>query len=210
MVEGAWAATNFLRRKRSLWSDAPSTTFRSLRELQAVPLPAIAGEEKIDSRSRAALFVRAPSFAASHCKKGSTKSMIPKSVHGFRIRSCPKRGRSAERRGVDSAGPPTSVAARLAFVAARAPFRDALASRRSTAVLAKGFHPWLSPVPRFMGADKRSAPRAASSWQTGVWPAGRVSEPPARSLRNRARAPLSLHLQDRIQNVPLRERDALF
>ena len=49
-----------------------------------------------------------------------------------------------------------------------------LAFRSSTAALAKGFHPWLGPVPRFMVADNRSAPRAASSWQTGVV-AGRAS-----------------------------------
>jgi hypothetical protein len=163
------------------------------------------------THSRAALFVRAPSFAASHCKK-DPQSMIPKSVHGFRIRSCsPKRG--AERRkarGRFRGAADKRCRLFVAFVAARAPLGDALASRRSTAALAKGFRPWLSPVPRFMVADNRSAPRAASSWQTGVWPAGRVSEPPERSLRNRARAPLSLHLQDRIRNVPLRERDGLF
>jgi len=38
------------------------------------------------------------------------------------------------------------------------------------------------------------------------WPAGRVSEPPERSLRNRVQAPRSLHLQDRIRNVPFDER----
>ena len=53
--------------------------------------------------------------------------------------------------------------------------RNALASRRSTAALARGLEsPRLSPVPRFMVADNRSAPRAASSWQTGDG-AGRAS-----------------------------------
>src|ERR1700683_760058 len=163
------------------------------------------------THSRAALFCsrpelcgkplqeRPPEHDPEKCSRFSDQIMLPKG------------GQSAERRGVDSAGPPTSVAACSLRSSRRAPrLEDALASRRSTAALAKGFRPWLSPVPRFMVADNRSAPRAASSWQTGVWPAGRVSEPPERNLRNRARAPLSLHLQDRIRNVPLRERDVLF
>jgi hypothetical protein len=142
---------------------------------------------------------RPPEHDPEKCSRFSDQIMLPK-------KGAERRKARGRFRG------PADKRCRLfvAFVAARAPLGDALASRRSTAALAKGFRPWLSPVPRFMVADNRSAPRAASSWQTGVWPAGRVSEPPERSLRNRARAPLSLHLQDRIRNVPLRERDGLF
>ncbi len=111
-------------------------------------------------RSRAALFVRAPRFAVR--------------LHETRL---PKGRRSAERRGVDSAVPARQADERLALrvLAARVPLGDALASRRSTAALARGLEsPRLSPVPRFMVADNRSAPRAASSWQTGDV-AGRAS-----------------------------------
>src|ERR1700689_4514180 len=47
---------NFLQRKRSSGSSAPSTTFRSLRELQWSPSPAIAGAER-----RSALATRSAS-----------------------------------------------------------------------------------------------------------------------------------------------------
>ncbi len=77
------------------------------------------------SLSRCAFLLAPRALRQATARKTPAKSMIPKSVHGFppsrsplrrakegRIRSCSlKRGRSAERRGVDSAGPPTSVAA---------------------------------------------------------------------------------------------------
>jgi hypothetical protein len=77
---------------------------------------------------------------------------------------------------VDSAGPPTSDYALPCVHRGARPFlRIALAFRRSTAALARGLESLrLSPVPRFMVADNRSAPRAASSWQTGDV-AGRAS-----------------------------------
>jgi hypothetical protein len=164
-----------------------------------------------DAFSRCA-FLFAPRALQQATARKTPRARSRKVFTVFGSDHAPQKGRrSAERRGVDSAGPPTSVAACSLRSSRRASLLgDALASRRSTAALAKGFRPWLSPVPRFMVADNRSAPRAASSWQTGVWPGGRVSEPPERNLRNRARAPLSLHLQDRIRNVPLRERDGLF
>jgi hypothetical protein len=57
-----------------------------------------------------------------------------------------------------------------AVIRLRAPSPFGAPSRLSP----KAFQPRLSPVPRFMVADNRSAPRAASSWQTGVV-AGRAS-----------------------------------
>ena len=94
--------------------------------------------------------------------------------------------------------------------ARRAPCAQARSPFGAPPRLSPSFQAWLSPVPRFMVADNRSAPRAASSWQTGqssqteVWPAGRVSEPPERSLRNRARAPRPLRSSDRIRKASLR------
>jgi hypothetical protein len=50
---------------------------------------------------------------------------------------------------------------------------------------------WLSPVPRFMGGDNRSAPRAASSSQTGVV-AGRAGFRTARTRYAKPRAGTAL------------------
>ncbi len=100
--------------------------------------------------------------------------------------SCPNKIRGAERRQARSPDPQPALrmsAPEPAAGAARAtnvsryrghPLAGALAFRRSVAALAKTSRPRLSPVPRFMVADNRSAPRAASSWQTGVV-AGRAS-----------------------------------
>jgi hypothetical protein len=90
----------------------------------------------------------------------------------------------------------------------RGPFGP-LASRRSTAALAKTLRPWLSPVPRFMVADNRSAPRAASSWRTCVV-AGRAS---FRTARGRGYEPHPGHRSRSINrpspvDVPSNERDA--
>jgi hypothetical protein len=87
----------------------------------------------------------------------------------------PNKG-EAERRKARGIGRVRAQAKRrLCCAMRRAPSSDALAFRRSTAALANGLESrWLSPVPRFMVADNRSAPRAASSWQTGDV-AGRAS-----------------------------------
>ena len=76
--------------------------------------------------------------------------------------------------------------------------RDALASRRSTAALAKTVTPWLNPGPRFLelpGANGRTLPgaSAASTSQTGR-SAGRYDarSRPGAGLRDRARGPHSL------------------
>jgi len=50
----------------------------------------------------------------------------------------------------------------------------------------------LSPVSRFMVADNRSAPRAASSWQTRVGGPGEFPNRPRMELRAPSRAPLPL------------------
>ena len=77
--------------------------------------------------------------------------------------------------GVDTAGPPTSVAACLCVHRGA---RRSLQTRSPSGALPRlsprAFGLWLSPVPRFMAADKRSTARAASSWRTGVV-AGRAS-----------------------------------
>jgi hypothetical protein len=82
-----------------------------------------------------------------------------------------------------------------------------------------GAPPRRSPKPRGLGSV-----RSRASWQRtndplpgqpapggpASWPAGRVSEPPERGVRNRARAPRSLHRQDRIRTVPFDERAEVF
>jgi hypothetical protein len=103
--------------------------------------------------------------------------------------------RSAERRGGRYRGPAKQALPPVfAFIAARAPFgrRARLpALYRGSRQRPRGLR--LSPVPRFMVADNRSAPRAASSWRTGVV-AGRASFRTASRTRLRTppRAPLPL------------------
>jgi len=59
VVEGASAWTIILPRKRSADINAPSTTLRSLRELQVVPLPRFAGAEVSKSVLAMRLSIRA-------------------------------------------------------------------------------------------------------------------------------------------------------
>jgi hypothetical protein len=90
--------------------------------------------------------------------------------------------REAERRKARIERPLRAIRALpLGGVAARAP----LGRRARLPALYRGsrqrpFGLRLSPVPRFMVADNRSAPRAASSWQTGDG-AGRASFRTART-----------------------------
>jgi hypothetical protein len=61
----------------------------------------------------------------------------------------------------------------------------------------------LSETERRLSALLQRAPRGPV-----VIPDGQGPKPPECSLRNRTQAPRSLHLQDRIRNVPLDERTA--
>jgi hypothetical protein len=109
--------------------------------------------------------------------------------------------RSAERRGGRYRGPADQrcrsslrSSRRALLLGTRSPSG---ALPRLSPNLAKTSRPWLSwlsPVPRFMVADNRSAPRAASSWRTCVV-AGRASFRTASRtrLRTPSRAPLPLH-----------------
>ncbi len=115
--------------------------------------------------------------------------------------------RSAERRGGRYRGPADRRCRPcFAFVAARAAFggRARLSalyrgSRQSLTALAQS-----GPALHGRGQPIRSP---GSQLLAGrLSPAGRLSEPPERALRNRARAPRSLHLQDPIRNVPCDER----
>jgi len=143
---------------------------------------------KTRSRSRAALFVRAPSFSASH------ESFAPEQIKGRRSadRRRPAAHRTDARAGhrtIRVRTAPNGCGARLALRRARlsAPRRG---SRQSLAALAQS-GPALHGSAN--GGVVPSAARAASSWQTGVV-AGRASFRTASRTRLRApsRAPLPL------------------
>jgi hypothetical protein len=136
----------------------------------------------LSRRQKHTAAVPAARFDCARALSNSTRSP-PEQIKG-----------EAERRTAHptmSASAQPSVAACLRGRGARALSGDALAFRRSTAALAKALRPWLSPVPRFMVADNRSAPRAASSWQTGDV-AGRASFRTARTRSAKPRAGTAL------------------
>ncbi len=158
-------------RDETLSTKAKRRVRRPLHHASRGPPPPLSRRaENITLRSRAALFVCAPSFA-----------------NGFTKRASPRGRRSAERRVLRDH---SALSQRCRWAGSwRAPLlADALAFRRSTAALAKTFRRWLSPVPRFMAAPTDvtpSATRAASSSQTGVG-AGRAG---FRTARERSYEP---------------------
>jgi len=120
-----------------------------------------------------------PSFAARHESFASRTKKGGGAPNGAPLVSAPHCRRCR---------PFCGVAARALIGRARLP-----ALHRGSCQKPRG--PWLSPVPRFMVADNRSAPRAASSWQTGDV-AGRASFRTARAWSAKPRtgtalAPLS-------------------
>jgi hypothetical protein len=80
------------------------------------------------------------------------------------------------------------------------------------------FIPRLGSGPRFLESPDPngrtlSGTSAASTWQTGIRPAGRCPEPPGNGLRDRPREPHLLHLLGRTRNVPFDEQaltDAMY
>ena len=147
---------NSPKRQRSSASCAPSTTVRSLRELQWSPSPA--------SRGR---MVRAASFSrrtrARVLPTKATKLLPPKN----------KGRRSAEKAQLSRGASPRIGCCHPNALRARPRVqRDALAFRRSTAALAEALTPQLNSGPRFLeppGANGRTLPgaSAASSSRTG-------------------------------------------
>ncbi len=85
----------------------------------------------------------------------------------------------------------------------------ALAFRRSAAALAKALTPRLSSRPALHGTrngiDRSSSGQRAPRGPVVV-PAGRGPGAARGGLQNRARAPRSLHISDRIRNAPFGER----
>jgi hypothetical protein len=122
-------------------------------------------------------------FAPEACFTKATKALPPIKGGG-----APKGARVVAALAL----PKRRAACVCAYRGARPLSGDTLAFRRSTAALAKTSRSWLSPVPRFMVADTRSAPRAASSWQTGVCRPGEFPNRPRMKLRAPSRAPLPL------------------
>jgi hypothetical protein len=123
------------------------------------------------------------------CLRFSDQIMLPK-----------KGGGAPKGAGVDTAGPPTSVAARLAIIAARAPFGNALAFRRSTAALAKprqNLSALAQSAQSGPALHGRGQPiRAPGSQLLADLRRGRPGEFPNRlgkGLRTPSRAPLPLH-----------------
>src|SRR6202044_2831489 len=98
-VEGAPDSTKLLRRKRNVEARAPSTTVRSLRELQWSPSPAIAGAEGASDR------VLAAPFAPEVCSKNESNCCFASEQKGRR---------SAGRRSTGAASSDAARALRLA------------------------------------------------------------------------------------------------
>ena len=112
---------NLLQRKRSSDSGAPSTTVRSLRELQWSPSPAIAGAEG------ASALILAAHSASEFCRPKPPIFCLQKN----------KGRRSAEKAQLSRrASPRIGCCHPLALRALPRVQRDALAFRRSTAALA--------------------------------------------------------------------------
>ena len=128
-----------------------------------------------------------PSFA-KRVRTALHETVPPKKIRGggapIGAYSRDRTGASDERirnpRPVRRAPRTIRVTANHPLCGARSPF--GAPSRLSPRFL----RPRLSPVPRFMVADNRSAPRAASSWQTGVV-AGRADFRTARGQAYEAR-----------------------
>ena len=164
MVEGARAATKLFRRKRSVESDAPSTTLR------VVPLPRYRGGGR-------------HSFPFSRC----AFCLRPELCQRFHETGLPKR--EAERRKARTERPLRAIAALPlgGFVA-----RAAFGGRARLPALYRGSRQRplglrLSPVPRFMAAPTdllRPPPGQRAPRRPASGPAGRVSEPPANGVTN--------------------------
>jgi hypothetical protein len=75
VVEGALDSTKLFRRKRNVEASAPSTTVRSLRELQWSPSPAIAGADGASDLVLATHDFR-PSFAKAIAKNALLRTNV--------------------------------------------------------------------------------------------------------------------------------------
>jgi hypothetical protein len=159
MVEGVRASTKLFRRKRCVESDAPSTIL--LRRM--VPRPRYRGGGKntfsFSRRGFCARVLLHGKKRASQANKGGGGA--PKGA-GRLPRSRPQ------------ALPPACVWSR------RAPLLgDALASRRSTAALAKSLAALAQSGPALHGSGQPIRSPGSQLLADRHWPAGRVSEPPA-------------------------------
>ena len=138
---------------------------------------------------------RKPPWIASLTLAMTQASPFSRCAFCSRPEGCPSCSRTAASKKGGGAPKGALVAAALAQQAER---RLGCASRRAAPFGSRARLPalyrgsrqkpcglWLSPVSRFMVADNRSAPRAASSWQTGDV-AGRAS---FRTARGRSYEP---------------------
>jgi hypothetical protein len=143
-----------------------------------------------------------------HRTKAPPKSMIPKSVHGFRIRSCSQKGRrSADWRTPETV--PRIRALPLCGFTARAAFDR----RARLSALYRGSDRLLGSVRSRASWSRTTDPRPGQPAPGGPasWPAGRVSEPPAEVVTSLlpGTAPARINRPSPV-DVPQDERDALF
>jgi hypothetical protein len=189
-----------LRRKCSGESEAPSTTLR------VVPLPRYRGGGRKRVPFSRCAFCSRPEFCQSYSRNG------------------PPQRREAERRKARRQQPrhtlgcchPRMLRARRAPRTIRLHEPSACGRARLSALRRgsrrRANHARLGPgrASRDESAEALPSPFASRLSQAPgspvVMPAGTMPGPPGNGLRDRPREPHSLHLQDRIRNVPFDER----